>query len=346
MKYAAGVLVLLTVSRGGFPPGSSTPFLPPLTAMPDPARQEWLADPVVPGLFAGGEEAVEVDWPDQALSLEAPPLEEFAAPPMQEVRPDGAREGDPAFPRGVGGLDVQRWQEEDELRRIREWMSDGSLGLPLLVPQLFMESVLPRGLRVGPTTFLYPTASTSTSLALVVFDQILFHEAEFLAVAQARATDDPSVIEELTRGQRRVFRKSFMAGFRASYAMPSLTMNLVLQTAAEQGVVGYLLAPPIGGALLYLKGIDQKVRLHDDIKVRFKIAPGQDWARGIRSSGGLPALSVEMRFCDLPIGLIASFDVSRSGLIPEFIGIGTSLDSVEELVGLEEGQRHPAFREQ
>lgn len=310
MKYAAGVLAFLLVPRAGFPVG------------PPDNGQEWLADPVLPSLFRGA-----------AGSDEALP---FAVPRLQEPG-----EAESPFPRGITGLDIQRWQAEDEMRRVREWVSDGTLGLPMLVPQLLLEAILPRGLAVGPTTMLYRTSPASASLALVVFDQVLFHEAEFLAQLQGRATDDALPPDALSSGQRRVFRKAFVGGLRATYAMPSLTMDLVFQTAEEQGVVGYVLAPPVAGALLYLKGIDQKVRLHDDLKIRFKVAPGRDWVRGVRADDGSPVLSFEVRFCELPFGVIGSFDLSSRGLTSEFIGLGTSLDALEELLGTEEFDRQP-----
>jgi hypothetical protein len=330
MKFAVGVLVVILVPRGDAP----RPFVPPAPppASPEPFHQEWLADPVLPDLFAG---AVEVEWPDEALSFDVPPLARFSAPTrLQE-------EAESSFPRGITGLDVERWRQEDEIRRIREWVSEGALGIPTFVPQLILESLLPRGLSVGPSTFLYRTSPSSSTLALVVFDQILFHEAEFLAQAQARAMDDPysSSMSDLSTGHRRVLRRSFMGGFRATYAMPGLTLDLVLQTAAEQGALGYLLAPSIGGALLYFKGIDQNVRLHQDLKVRFKIASGREWVDGVRSDDGVSCLSFDVRFCDFPVGLIASFDLSGRGMTPAFIGIGTSLSAVEQLLGRDDLRR-------
>jgi hypothetical protein len=348
MKYAAGVLVLLLAPRGSLPPAS--PPAVPLPAIPDGTRpfdlaqgkQEWLADPVLPAPF---EESV-VEWPDEALTFEIPPLAAFAAPPLAGLlRPQDPGEAEPSFPRAITGLDVERWRAEDDLRRVREWISDGTLGLPMLVPQLVVETFLPRGIAVGPSTFLYRTSPASASLALVVFDQILFHEAEFLAAAQSQATDEPVAHQSLSSGQRRLLRRAFMGGFRATYAIPGLTMDVVLQTAEEQGILGYVLAPPIGGALLYLKGIDQKIRLHDDLRVRFKLAAGHDWVDHFDSDSGFPVLSIELKFCDLPIGLIGSFDVSRGRLVPEFIGLGTSLDAVEELLGREESVRRLPHRD-
>lgn len=330
MMYAAAVLALVMVPRGAPPP--------------DPARQEWLADPVLPAHFAAAE--LEIEWPEEALSFEIPALAVFDAPPLQDLEPrQEAGEAEPSFPRAITGIDVQRWREEDDLRRVREWISDGTLGLPMFVPQLLMEALIPRGIAVGPTTFLYRTTPGSASLALIVFDQILFHEAEFLASAQAQSADESGTPEDLTRNQRRLFRRAFMGGFRATYAMPGLTMDLVLQTAEDHGALGYLLAPPIGGAVLYFKGLDQKVRLHEDVKLRFKVAAGREWIEGIRSDDGTPVVSFELRFCDFPIGLIGSFDITSRGMIPEFLGIGTSLDAVEELLGREEYVRNPRFRE-
>ena len=332
MKYTAGVLVFLMVSRGG-PPTASPP---PALALPDPPGQEWLADPVLPELFGG---AIEMDWPNDALAHEIPPLLDLAYSPLQDLRDQDPADIEAAFPRGITALDIQRWQEEDDRRRIREWLSEGTLGLPMLVPQVVLEALLPRGIAVGPSTFLYRKSTGSTSLALVVFDQVLFHEAEFLANLRARSTDGIVYPGDLSDGQRRVFRKAFMGGVRASYAMPRLTMDLVFQTAADHGIAGYVLGPPVAGALLYFKGIDQKMQLHDDLMVRLKVASGRDWVRGVRSDDGDPILSFEVRFCDLPVGVIGSFDLSSRGLTPEFIGLGTSLEALEELLGHEEYER-------
>jgi hypothetical protein len=266
--------------------------------------------------------------------MEIPPLRVIDSLALQE--PDDA---DAAFPRGITALDLRRWQEEDERRRIREWLSEGTLGLPMLLPQIALEAFLPRGIAIGPSSFLYRTSPGSTSIALIVFDQILFHEAEALAALQARSEDGVATAGDLAHSQKRVFRKAFMGGFRASYSMPKLTMDLVFQTAAEQGVIGYVLAPPVGGALLYMKGIDQKVELHEDLKLRFQVARVRDWIHAARSGDRDPVLSVELRFFDLPLGVIASFDLSERGLAAEFVGVGTSLDALEELLGREEYDR-------
>jgi hypothetical protein len=327
MKYAAGVLVFLMGVRGSPPTAAPSP----LPAPPAPSPQEWLADPVLPELFRG----VAAEWPEDALSFEIPPLRGFPAPGLQEPA-----DPESAFPRGITGLDIQRWQEEDERHRIREWLSEGTLGLPMLLPQIVLESFLPRGIAIGPSSFLYRTSPGSTSLALIVFDQILFHEAEFVAALSARSEDAVGTpVADLSHSQKRVFRKAFMGGFRASYAMPKLTMDLVFQTAAEHGVLGYLLAPPVGGALLYMKGIDQKVELHEDLKLRFQVARVRDWMHAARSGDRDPVLCVELRFRDLPLGLIASFDLSERGLAAEFVGVGTSLEALEDLLGREEYNR-------
>jgi hypothetical protein len=337
MKFAAGVLILLiappAARRLRAVPPEPAPLLPSIPAASLPAvgaSQEWLGDPVLPMVF---QFEAEESRPE---SFNMPPLLVLDSPTRQEPpppsRPSPVEE--PAFPKGVSALDIQAWREEDDLRRIREWAGDALFGLPLFVPQLVLESLLPRGIAVGPTTFLYRTSSAPPSLALVVFDQILFHEAQFLAQAQAYASDG-IYAEGLQHGQRRVLRQSLMSGFRATYAMPRLTMDLILQTAEEQGVLGYVLAPPIAGALLYMKGLDQKVQVGGDIRVHFKLASGSQWVHGVHSDLGDPAMSFELRFCDFPVGILASFEVSSRGMTPAFIGLGTSLDAVEELLSRE-----------
>jgi hypothetical protein len=126
-----------------------------------------------------------------------------------------------------------------------------------------------------------------------------------------------------------------MSGFRASYAMPKLTMDLIFRTAEEQGVLGYVLAPPVVGALLYMKGLDHRVQLDRDVRVHFKLASGREWVRGAHSELGRPAFSFELRFCDFPVGILASFDLSSRGMEPAFIGLGTSLDALEDLLSRE-----------
>src|SRR5436190_5925564 len=338
MKFAAGVLTLLLVTPAAPRPPAAAPPPPAPTILP--TGQEWLAEPVLPAVFRDAT-AVAEPADDAAPSLLE--LRELLVHSSAGARQDGSRPESPApesaFPRGVGAPEIEAWRREDELRQIREWASSATLAAPLLVPQLLLESFLPRGLAVGPTTFLYKTESPSSSLPLVVFDQVLFHEAQF--VAQAREYSDAAYTEEFQRGQRRVLRRSLMSGFRANYAMPRMSIDQIFQTADEQGVVGYILLPPVAGALLYLKGIDQKLKLDDDVRVRFRLASGQDALRGLHSQNGNPAFSVELRLCDFPVGIIASFDVSQRGMIPSFVGIGTTLDVVEELLSREASSRLP-----
>jgi hypothetical protein len=117
--------------------------------------------------------------------------------------------------------------------------------------------------------------------------------------------------------------------------MPPLTMNLVLETASDQGALGCLLLPVVGGGLLYLKGIEEKVQIGDSVQARFKVASGQQWVRGTRSPDGMPAFSFECRVFNFPVGVVGSFEVSTHGTLPAFIGLGTSLDTVEEVLGLD-----------
>jgi len=242
-----------------------------------------------------------------------------------------------AFPRMYPVVDLDAWREAEDLRSLREWAGEVFFGLPLLVPQMLLEEFIPRGLAIGPTTFLYRTAKDSRSLPLVVFDQTLFHEAEFLAQAQARS-DSLAYDQSLTHSERQVLRRSLMSGFRATYALPSMSMDLILETVAEQGIWGYLLAPAAGGTLLFLKGVDQKFSIDDVVKARIQVTSGRQWTRALHSPEGLPAFNCELKLGNLPLALIVSFEMSDHGMTPQFIGVGTSLDVVEDLVSREENR--------
>jgi hypothetical protein len=293
-----------------------------LVPLPTPRSQEWFGAPVLPAIFQSNDPADEPPPPEVHRSQDIP------MPPRDPVSPEHP------WGKGLTALDLQAWREEDDLRIIREWAGDALLGVPLLLPQLILEEVLPRGLKVGPTTYLYRTSPASSSIVLVVLDQMLFHEAEFLTRVH-ELSEDRWGGDDLTRGQRRVMRRSLTMGLRASYAVPGVTLGTVFQTAADQGPAGVLLIPPLGAAVLFLKGIDQKLDLEDKVHVRFKIASGREWVRGAWSDSGVPTFSFELKFCDLPVGILGSFDLSRNGMVPAFIGVGTTLDVIEELLGRE-----------
>lgn len=315
MKWTAGVLSLMV----------------PALAWADgavPHRQDWFGTPILPDVFRSDGDA----------------------PPYEDLRPrqDGPSPGpvtEPVPPestwgKGLSALDLEAWQREDDLRVIREWAGDALLGLPLLLPQLVLEGVLPRGVQVGPTTFLYRTSPASSSLVIVVLDQMLFHEAEFLSRVREIANDDRDP-EDLTRGQRGLLRRSLMTGLRATYSVPGLTLAMVLQTASEQGPAGVLLIPPLGAAVLYFKGIDHKVRIEEHLQIRFKLGAGREWHHGVTSADGISVLSIDVRLFDLPVGILGSFDLFRRGMEPAFIGLGTSLDAVEELLSAERTRDDP-----
>jgi hypothetical protein len=338
MKFAAGVLVLVV-----FPPAAPRPpvAMPPPSSWAVPSGQEWLADPVLPRIF------LDVDSESQAAS-ESPSssidLGEFPAPSSAAGQESPPRAESPApeseFLRGVGAAEIRAWRQEDDLRRVREWASDTVLAAPLVVPQVVLEAFLPRGLAVGPTTFLYRTASPSSSLSLVVFDQVLFHEAEF--VGQAQYAGDGVYGGDFERSQRRVLRRSLSSGFRVTYAMPTMTMDQIFHTAAEQGTLGYALLPPVAGALFYLKGVDQRFDLDSDVRVRVRLASGQNLWRDMHRAHDNPACSIELRLCNFPVGVIASFDLSNRGATPSFVGLGTSFSTVEEMLSREAVSRLPA----
>src|SRR5262245_61563996 len=122
MRVVAGVLILLLAPEAAVPPAS-----PPLPAVrpPDPADQEWLADPILPAVLS--------DLPEEALRFEVPPLSALSRPPGQDPGPIPEES---SFPRAISGREIQAWREERDLRAIRELSSDALLGIPLIVPQL------------------------------------------------------------------------------------------------------------------------------------------------------------------------------------------------------------------
>jgi len=301
--------------------------LAPAAASAREEDQNWYGIPVLPALFQD-DPAQDAPSMDQQLYRRAdqPPT---PAPPLGAM---------PEFPKLLSALDIDAWREKDYLTSLKEWAGEAFFGLPLLVPQLLLEEFIPNGVTVGPTAVLYKNNSKdSKSMPFVVFDQALFHEAQFLAQVQA-AGDNTAYGDRLTRSQRNVLRRSLMTGFRASYALPSMSMDLIMETAAEQGLWAYLVAPVAGGALLFLKGIDQKISIDDVLKARLQVTSGRQWLHAVHSTDGLPVLSAEMRVADLPVAIIVSFEMSDRGMVPQFIGLGTSLDVVEDLLGREENR--------
>jgi len=281
--------------------------------------QDWFAGPFLPDCFG------EVQEPEAP----PPPLPPRKAPPVAESE----------YPSLLKTIDFDAWRREDDMRQLRELASDATFRIPLLIPQLFLEELLPRGLAVGPTTFLYRNSNSSSSMSLIVLDQALFHEMEFLERLRAAGEDNATYSDSLSREQRVVLRRSLMNGFRATYSLPSMTLSLVLETTAEQGALGYVLAPAAAGALVYLKGLDQKVSIGKDIKARIVLASGRDWVRALNHEDAIPTLSVEVQLFRLPVSLIASMEASRQGMASAFVGVGTSLDVVEDLLGREENAR-------
>ena len=298
----------------------------PATALPEESTlQNWYESPILPVLFQDDD-----------------PTEFRLPPPLTRVSVESKRAlptmAESEFPRLMSVIDLQEWREKDSLLFLRERAGDAFFGIPLVIPQLIMEEFIPRGIAVGPNTFLYRDSKDSHSMPLIVFDQAVFHESEFLANVQSRGWD-VAYGETLTQSQRHVLRRSLMSGFRATYALPSMSLDLILDTAAEQGFWGYVLAPAAGSALLFLKGIDQKFSIDDVIKARIQVTSGRQWMHAVRSADGLPALNCELKIADFPLALIVSFEMSDRGMTPQFIGIGTSLDVVQDLLGREENRR-------
>lgn len=294
-------------------------------ALAEERDTDWYGHPELPPVFE---------------EQETPPLEELTRPPTGQHRVPGADGAPPTvaeseFPRLMSVLDLDEWRAKDEIRSLRELASEVFFGVPLVVPQLILEEFLPRGLAIGPSTFLYRNPKDSRSMPLVVFDQAIFHESEFLANAQAYG-NAAAYNEILPQSQRQILRRSLMAGFRATYVLPSLSTDLIMETASEMGVWAYIVAPTAVGGLLYLKGIDQKFSINDVVKGRLQIASGRDWHSASGSPDGKPTLACEVKFADLPFALIVSLEMSERGMSPQFIGIGTSLAVVEDLIGRHE----------
>ena len=300
---------------------------------PDPAEaaadrntvQDWYGTPVLPSEYQDPTVPTLEEMLQGAPTAHPP----ATAPPLEKT--------ESAFPRFLAVVDMDDWRRKDEVRSLRELAGDAFFGIPLIVPQLLMEEFIPTGIPIGPTAFLYRDRKDNRSMPLVVFDQAVFHEAQFLAQMQAMGGGTASD-EVLTRSQRSVLRRSLMTGFRATYALPSMSLDLILETAAEYGAWAYALAPTAGAVLLYAKGIDQKFSIDDVVKGRVQITSGRDWIEASRSAGGMPAFNCEIRICDLPLALIVSLEMSDHGLYPQFIGLGTSLDVVEDLIGREESK--------
>ncbi|HZE96463.1 MAG TPA: hypothetical protein VE981_05525 [Planctomycetota bacterium] len=331
MKLVAALLFSgLALAGSGGIRKSMIPALVLPSAAPE-FSQNWYGRPVLPELFGGSED----QEPPEGLLAEPP------AKPASRTLPPLLRQEDAEeskYPSLMTVLDVKAWRDQEDLRRIRETAGNLFLGVPMIIPQVILEELLPRGLAVGPNTFLYPNSPASTSLAFIVFDQALFHEAQFLERVQAAGADDPAYAETLTRGQRHVLRRSLMTGFRVSYSLPAMSLGLILQTSDDMGVAGYMIAPAAAGTLIFLKGLDQKFEIADFMKARVQLASGRQWVRAAHVGDGLPVFSCELKFFDFPIALIANIEALDHGLAPAFIGIGTSLDVVEDLLGREENR--------
>jgi len=297
---------------------------PALAAPEQATTQNWYESPILPLLFQD-EDAPEFRLP--------PPLTRVSVEERRTLPTIAESE----FPRLMSVIDIQEWREKDSLRFLRERAGDTLFGIPLLVPQLLLEEFIPRGLAVGPNTYLYRDSKDSRSMPLVVFDQAVFHESEFLAQVQARG-DAPAYADTLTQSQRHVLRRALGSGFRATYALPSMSLDLILDTASEQGFWGYVLLPAAGSALLFLKGVDQRFSIDDVIKARIQVTSGRQWMHAVHSTDGSPALNCELKVANFPVALIVSFEMSDRGMTPQFVGIGTSLDVVQDLLGREENR--------
>jgi hypothetical protein len=328
--WTAGLLNLLLPALGSSEETAPTPgpMASLIVSLPAARSQEWLGAPLLPSVFRGedppGEAPLLGDPRPQDGRLPLPPSPPAREPPWEE-RPWG---------QGLSAEDLRAWRQEDDLRVLHQWAGNALLGLPLLVPQLAVESFLPRGIQVGPTTYLYRTSPGSSGLAVIVLDQMIFHEAE-LMIRVREMEADRWVPSDLTGGQSHVLRRSFMTGMRATYGMPGLSVSQALQTAADMGTAGLLLAPPAVAGLLYVKGLDQKFEIDDGLSVRFKVSPPRHWADAVSSKCCLQVLSFDVRLPGLPVGLLGGLELSTRGMGTSFVGLGTSLGAVEDLLGRE-----------
>jgi hypothetical protein len=332
--WTAGLLNLLLPALGSSEETAPTPgpMASLIVSLPAPRSQEWFGAPVLPSVFRGGEPPGEPPLLDgsrpQDGRLPPPPSSPAPAParePPSEERPWG---------QGLTAEDLRAWRQADDLRVLHQWAGDALLGLPLLVPQLVIESFLPRGIQVGPTTYLYRTSPGSSGLAVIVLDQMMFHEAE-LMIRVREMEEDRWVPGDLTGAQPHVLRRSVMTGVRATYGMPGLSMSLALQTASDMGTAGLLLAPPAVAGLLYLKGLDQRFEIDDGLSVRVKASAPRHWADAVDSKCCLQVLSFDIRLPGLPVGLLGGLELSTRGMGASFVGLGTSLGAVEEVLGRE-----------
>ena len=268
---------------------------------------------------------------------EAPPL--FDDPPPYVRREDSSSPPPVSeFPPLLPSLELDRWKENENRQWLRERAGDAFFGLPLFVPQLLLEEFIPRGLAVGPATFLYRDSKDSKKLPVVVFDQALFHETEFLERVQEQSDASSGDSHLLTQSQRHVLQRSLMNGFRASYTIPNVSLESIVEFAQEQGFWAYLVAPAAVGGVVVMKGFDQKISLEDVVQARIRVASVRQWSHGTRSQDGVPAVSAEIRIANLPLAVIFSLDMSNHGMTPQFVGLGTSLDVVGDLLGREENR--------
>src|SRR5258708_1796772 len=126
----------------------------PAWAVPEQSTtQNWYESPILPLLFQDDD-----------------PPEFLLPPPLSRVSVDERRTlptmAESEFPRLISVIDLQEWREKDSLRFLRERAGNAFFGIPLLVPQLILEEFIPRGIAVGPTTFLYRDPKDSRSMPL------------------------------------------------------------------------------------------------------------------------------------------------------------------------------------
>lgn len=93
--------------------------------------------------------------------------------------------------------------------------------------------------------------------------------------------------------------------------------------------VDFLALPPFLAGYLYYRGLDKSFTL-DEIKFRARFEPGMRFLTG----EVVGAIMIDIRLKNFPIGIIGSMGLHNGKPDFEFIGIGTSIDSVKKALAL------------
>jgi hypothetical protein len=74
------------------------------------------------------------------------------------------------------------------------------------------------------------------------------------------------------------------------------------------------------------------------LKGRLVLESGRDWQKALKASEGIRTLGVELRVFELPVALEGVFDTSKQGVVPLFVGLGSSLAAVTDLISREQAR--------